>query len=118
MEYWILEGVFLRCVLGQGTLPSHVLLDSGVNEYVVGQRWQCLRLVPSAEMAASAVCSKKGVEMVHECTGPVFRDNVCEVHRDVRYIKTHHHFMFTGSLFWTVTHSTNVSGRQASPRRP
>ena len=32
----------------------------------VGQRWQCVRLVPSAEMAASAVCSKKGVEMVHE----------------------------------------------------
>ena len=28
------------------------------------QRWQCVRLVPSAEMAASAVCFKKGVEMV------------------------------------------------------
>ena len=26
-----------------------------------------MRLVPSAEMAASAVCSKKGVEMIHEC---------------------------------------------------
>ena len=39
-------------------------LDSGVNEYLVGQRWQCVRLVPSAEMAASAVCSKKGVEMI------------------------------------------------------
>ena len=45
------------------SLPSHALL---VNEYLVGQRWQCVRLVPSAEMAASAVCSKKGVEMVHE----------------------------------------------------
>ena len=54
------------CVLGQDTLPSHASLDSGVNEYLVGQRWQCVRLVPSAEMAASAVCSKKGVEMVHE----------------------------------------------------
>ena len=34
--------------------------------YLVGQRWQCVQLAPSAEMAASAVCSKKGVEMVHE----------------------------------------------------
>ena len=58
--------VFRCCVLGQDTLPSHASLDSGVNEYLVGQRWQCVRLVPSAEMAASAVCSKKGVEMVHE----------------------------------------------------
>ena len=52
--------LFRCCVLGQASL------DSGVNEYLVGQRWQCVRLVPSAEMAASAVCSKKGVEMVHE----------------------------------------------------
>ena len=41
--------LFRCCVLGQGTLPSHALLDSGVNEYLVGQRWQCVRLVPSAE---------------------------------------------------------------------
>ena len=34
--------------------------------YLVGQRWQCVQLAPSAGMAASAVCSKKGVEMVHE----------------------------------------------------
>ena len=34
-----------------------------------------MRLVPSSEMAASDVCSKKGVEMVHECTGPVIRGN-------------------------------------------
>ena len=46
--------------------PSRASLDSGVNEYLVGQRWQCVRLVPSAEMAAIAVCSIKGVEMVHE----------------------------------------------------
>ena len=58
--------LFRSCVLGQDTLPSHASLDSGVNEYLVGQRWQCVRLVPSAEMAASAVCSEKGVEMVHE----------------------------------------------------
>ena len=58
--------LFRCCVLRQGTLPSHASLDSGVNEYLVGQRWQCVRLVSSAEMAASAVCSKKGVEMVHE----------------------------------------------------
>ena len=53
-------------VLEQGTLPSHALLDSGVNEYLVEQRWQFVQLVPSAETAASAVCTKKGVEMVHE----------------------------------------------------
>ena len=58
--------LFRCCVLGQGTLPSHASPDSGVNEYLVGERWQCVRLVPSAEMAASAVFSKKGVEMVHE----------------------------------------------------
>ena len=58
--------LFQCCVLGQGTLPSHASLDSGVNEYLVGQRWRCVRLAPSAEMAASAVCSSKGVEMVHE----------------------------------------------------
>ena len=58
--------LFRCCVFGQDTLPSHASLDSGVNEYLVGQRWQCVRLVLSAEMAASAVCSKKGVEIVHE----------------------------------------------------
>ena len=56
---------FSCCALGQDTLPSHASLDTGKNEYQVGQRWQCVRLVPSAEMAASAVCSKKGVEIVH-----------------------------------------------------
>ena len=58
--------LFRCCVLGQGTLPSHASLDSGENKYLAGQRWQCVRLVPSPEMAASAVYSKKGVEMVHE----------------------------------------------------
>ena len=47
------------CVLGQGTLPSHASLESGVNKYLVEQRWQGVRLVPSAEMAASVVCSKQ-----------------------------------------------------------
>ena len=56
----ILGHYFRCCDLGQGTLPSHASLDSCVNEYLVGQRWQCVRLVPSAEMAASAVCTKKG----------------------------------------------------------
>ena len=33
-----------RCrVLGQGTLPSYASLDSGVNEYLVGQTWQFVR---------------------------------------------------------------------------
>ena len=49
-----------------GKALSHALLDSGVNEYLVGQRWQCMRLHPCAEMTASAVCPKKGVKMVHE----------------------------------------------------
>ena len=87
--------LFRCCVLRQGTLPSHASLDSGSNEYLVGQRWQCVRLVPVAEMAASAVCSKKGVEMVQEWTGPVTRGNMCEAHRAlyVRYIRTHHYFI-------------------------
>ena len=43
--------LFLCCVFGQDTLPSHALFDSGVNEYPVEQRWQCVQLVPSSEMA-------------------------------------------------------------------
>ena len=52
-----------------------------------------MQSVHSAEMAASAVCSEKEVEMVHERTGTVTRGNMCEAHRTlyVRYIKTHHH---------------------------
>ena len=30
-------------VLGQDTLPSHASLDASVNEYLIGQRWQCVR---------------------------------------------------------------------------
>ena len=52
-------GTIFFDVVVLGTLPSHASLDSGVNEYLVGQRWQCVRLVFSAEMAASTVCSKK-----------------------------------------------------------
>ena len=37
-------GTLLRCcVIGQGTSPSNASLDSGENEYLVGQRWQCVR---------------------------------------------------------------------------
>ena len=37
-------GTLLRCcVFGQGTSPSNASLDSGENEYLVGQRWQCVR---------------------------------------------------------------------------
>ena len=60
------RGIILMLCPWQGILPSHASLDSGVKEYLVGQRWQCVKLVSSAEMAASAVCSKKGVEIVHE----------------------------------------------------
>ena len=35
--------LFRCCVFGQGTLPAHASLDSGVSEYLVGQRWQCVR---------------------------------------------------------------------------
>ena len=96
--------LFRCCVLGQDTLPSHASLDSGVNEYLVGQRWQCVRLVPSAEMAASAVCSKKGVEIVHEWTGPVTRGNMCEAHRAlyVRYIRTHHYYKNLKKIFYNI----------------
>ena len=60
-------GILFRCcLLEQGTSPLHASLDSGVNEYLEGQRWQCVRLVPMAEVAASVVCYKKGVEMVYE----------------------------------------------------
>ena len=37
-------GTLLRCcVLGQSTSPSNASLDSGENEYLVGQRWQYVR---------------------------------------------------------------------------
>ena len=35
--------LFRWCVLGQGTLTSNASLDSGGNEYLVGQRWQCVQ---------------------------------------------------------------------------
>ena len=44
--------LFRCCVLGQGTLPSNASLDSSKNEYLVGQRWQYVRKVQCAEMAA------------------------------------------------------------------
>ena len=36
------DTVSMFFVHGQDTLPSHAPLDSGVNEYLVGQRWQCV----------------------------------------------------------------------------
>ena len=37
-------GTLLRCcVLGQGNSLSNASLDSGENEYLVGQGWQCVR---------------------------------------------------------------------------
>ena len=35
--------LFRRCVIGQVTLASHASLDSGVSEYLVRLRWQCVR---------------------------------------------------------------------------
>ena len=43
---------FPWCDLERGTSPSRVSLHSGINVYLVGRRWQCVRLVPSDEMAA------------------------------------------------------------------
>ena len=66
-------GILLRCcVLGQGTSPSNASLDSGENEYLIGQRWQCVRLVQCAEMVAGLYVFR-GVEVAHEWTGPVTR---------------------------------------------
>ena len=31
------------CVLGHGISPSNAPLDSGENEYLVGQRWHCVQ---------------------------------------------------------------------------
>ena len=59
-------GTLLRwCVLGQDTSPSNASLDSGENEYLVGQRWQCVRKVQCAETAAGLYATR-GVEMAHE----------------------------------------------------
>ena len=59
-------GTLLRCyVLGQGTSPSNASVDSGENEYLVGQRWQCVRKVQCAETAAG-LYALRGIEMAHE----------------------------------------------------
>ena len=40
----LILGTLLRCcVPWQGTSPSNASFDSGENEYLVGQRWQCVR---------------------------------------------------------------------------
>ena len=65
-------GTFFRCcVLGQGTLPSHASLASGVNEYDT-QTWQCVQRVKCTEMSAGLYASHD-VEITHDCTGPVTR---------------------------------------------
>ena len=50
---------------------------------------------------------KKGVEMIHECTGPVIRGDVCETHRAlyVHCIRTHH-YCYTIKLASVVICST------------
>ena len=55
------------CVLGQGTSPSNASLDAGENEYLVGQKWQCVRFfsIQCAETAAG-LYALRGVEMAHE----------------------------------------------------
>ena len=56
--------LFQCCVLGQGTQPSNASLDSGENEYLVGQRWQCVQ-VQCAEMPAGLYAAT-GDEMTHK----------------------------------------------------
>ena len=34
--------VFVFFVQSQGTLLLHASFDPGVNEYIIGQRWQCV----------------------------------------------------------------------------
>ena len=82
--------LFRGCVLRQGTLPSHASPDSSVNEYLVGQRWQWVRLAPIAPKWLHVLYApKKGVEMVHEWTGSVTRGNMCEAHRALRVSMRH-----------------------------
>ena len=50
------------CVFGQDTSPSKVLLDSGENEYLVGQRWQCVQCAGTA----AGLYAPRGVEIAHE----------------------------------------------------
>ena len=61
-------GTMLKCcVLGQGTSPSNASVDSGEKEYLVGQRWQCVREDQCAEAAAGLYSQPlRGVEMAHE----------------------------------------------------
>ena len=38
-QYWDIISMLFPW---ENTLPSHALLDLGVHEYLVGQRWQCV----------------------------------------------------------------------------
>ena len=49
-------------------LPLHASLDSCVNVYLLGQIWQCIRYVPSFEMA-DGMYALRVVEFVHQLTG-------------------------------------------------
>ena len=69
-EYWVI--VSMLCSWTRHFIPSHVSLDSGVIEYLVRQRWQCVRYVQCAEMAAG-LYALRGVEMAQARTGPVTR---------------------------------------------
>ena len=60
-------------------LPSHASLDSDENEYLVGQRMQCVWKVNCAQMAAG-LYAHSAVKMAHEWTGPVTTRGVkCQV---------------------------------------
>ena len=50
--------------LGQVTSLSNASLDSGEKEYLVGQRYKCVREVQCAEMDAG-LYARRGVEMTH-----------------------------------------------------
>ena len=76
-------------------------LHSGVNEYLVEERWQCVCDKFFAKKRLRCCMLPKGVEMAHEWAGPLTKGNVCEAHRAyiyVRYIRNHHYYLCSSNF--------------------
>ena len=56
--------------LSKALHPQTIQLTQWENAYLVRQRWQCVRLVKCAEIAAG-LYAHRGVEMAHVCSVPV-----------------------------------------------
>ena len=54
---FIVGTLYLCFAVGQGNIPSHASLVSGVAEYTVGQKWQFIRYVQAEISAGLTVCS-------------------------------------------------------------